>query len=111
MHFCTYLVTDKDYFWHQNDDCEFWQYVLHVRLYALSLVIPIGGWVNFSEGEGEEVRWNWGGGGGGVVKKKESPDFRSPEVNISVEVWATYQLFTEVEVARGDIYNCREAAR
>ena len=23
-HFCTYLVTDKDYFWHQNDDCEFW---------------------------------------------------------------------------------------
>ena len=51
------------------------------------------------------------GGGGGVVKKKESPDFRSPEVDISVEVWATYQLFTEVEVARGDIYNCREAAR
>ena len=51
------------------------------------------------------------GGGWGVVKKKEFPDFRSPEVNISVEVWATYQLFTEVEVARGDIYNCREAAR
>ena len=45
------------------------------------------------------------------MKKKESPDFRSPEVDISVEVWATYQLFTEVEVARGDIYNCREAAR
>ena len=42
-------------------------------------------------------------GGWGVVKKKASPDFRSPEVDISVEVWATYQLFTEVEVARGDI--------
>ena len=50
-------------------------------------------------------------GGWGVVKKKESPDFRSPEVDISVEVWATYQLFTEVEVARGDIYKGREAAR
>ena len=35
------------------------------------------------------------------MKKKESPDFRSPEVDISVEVWATYQLFTEVEMARG----------
>ena len=23
-HFCMYLVTDKDYFWHQNDDCEIW---------------------------------------------------------------------------------------
>ena len=44
-----------------------------------------------------------GGGGVGVVKKKESPDFRSPEVDISVEVWATYQLFTEVEVARGNL--------
>ena len=52
-----------------------------------------------------------GGGGWGVVKKKESPDFRSPEVDISVEVWATYQLFTEVEVARGDIYKGRDAAR
>ena len=51
------------------------------------------------------------GGGGGVVKKKASPDFRSPEVDISVEVWATYQLFTEVEVARGDIYKGRDAAR
>ena len=45
------------------------------------------------------------------MKKKESPDFRSPEVDISVEVCATYQLFTEVEVARGDIYKGREAAR
>ena len=25
----------------------------------------------------------WGGGAGGVVKKRESPDFRSPEVGIS----------------------------
>ena len=47
----------------------------------------------------------------GGSEKKESPDFRSPEVDISVEVWATYQLFTEVEVARGDIYKGREAAR
>ena len=64
----------------------------------------------FGGGEGRKSV-EIGGGGVGVVKKKESPDFRSPEVDISVEVWATYQLFTEVEVARGDIYNCREAAR
>ena len=38
----------------------------------MSLVIPIGGWVNLSGREG------------GVVKKRESPDFRSPEVCISV---------------------------
>ena len=25
----------------------------------------------------------WGGGVGGIVKKRESPDFRSPEVGIS----------------------------
>ena len=36
----------------------------------MSLVIPIGGWVNLS-----------GGGGKG---RKESPDFRSAEVGISV---------------------------
>ena len=47
----------------------------------MSKVIPIGGWVNFSGG---------GGGGGvslkfrGIVKKRQSPDFRSPEVGISV---------------------------
>ena len=43
----------------------------------MSLVIPIGGWVILS----------WGGGGAlkfqGVVKKRASPDFRSPEVGIS----------------------------
>ena len=44
----------------------------------MSYVIPIGGWVNLS---------GWGGGGGagggnsgGVVKKRASPDFRSPEM-------------------------------
>ena len=47
-HFCRYLVTDKDYFWHENDDCDFRQYVLHVRLHLMSLVIPIRGWVNLS---------------------------------------------------------------
>ena len=36
----------------------------------MSLVIPIGGWVNLSGGGGE-----W---------RKESPDFRSAEVGISV---------------------------
>ena len=40
----------------------------------MSLAIPIGGWVNLSGG----------GGGAGGVKKRESPDFRSPEVGISV---------------------------
>ena len=41
----------------------------------MSLAIPIGGWVNLS-----------GGGGAWGVKKRESPDFRSPEVGISVYV-------------------------
>ena len=41
----------------------------------MSLVIPIGGWVNLSRR---------GGGGVKVVKKRESPDFRSPDVGISV---------------------------
>ena len=44
----------------------------------MSLVIPIGGWVIIS--------WGRGGGGPlklqGVVKKREYPDFRSPEVGI-----------------------------
>ena len=48
----------------------------------MSLVIPIGGWVNLSgKGAGEGVEIS---GGGGVVKKRESPDFRSPKVGISV---------------------------
>ena len=47
----------------------------------MSLVIPIGGWVTLSGGEGGGGRENFGGG---VVKKRESPDFRSPEVGISV---------------------------
>ena len=42
----------------------------------MSLVIPIGGWLNLSGGV--EI---WGGG---VVRKRESPDFRSLEVGISV---------------------------
>ena len=78
-HFCTDLVTDKDYIWHQNDDREFSWYVTHVRIHIMSLVIPIlvrgveegggGGFMEFPEGGG--------------VKKRESPDFRSPEVSIS----------------------------
>ena len=44
----------------------------------MSLVIPIGGWVTLSGGGGRE---NFGCG---VVKKRESPDFISPEVGISV---------------------------
>ena len=43
----------------------------------MSQVIPIGGSVNFSGGGGSiEIP-------GGVVKKRQSPDFRSPEVGIS----------------------------
>ena len=42
----------------------------------MTLVIPIGGWVNLSGG-GVKIS------GGGGVKKRESPDFRSPEVGIS----------------------------
>ena len=44
----------------------------------MSLVIPIGSWVNLSGGEGG-LKFR-----GGVVKKRESPDFRSPEVVIPV---------------------------
>ena len=46
----------------------------------MSKVIPIGGLVNLSWGRVEFVEIP----GGGVVKKRESPDFRSPEVGISV---------------------------
>ena len=49
----------------------------------MSLVIPIflGG------GEGSGVSLNMRGrGGGGLVNKKESPDFRSPEVGISADL-------------------------
>ena len=45
----------------------------------MSLVILIGGWVNLSGGGGGRENF-----GGGVVKKRESPDFRSPVVGISV---------------------------
>ena len=58
-HAITY--TNKDYFWYEKDDCDFGQYVLHVRLHLMSLVIPIGGWVNLQRA-----------GGGGVVKKRVS---------------------------------------
>jgi len=59
----------------------------------MSQVIPIGGWVNFSGGKG--------GGGGvslkfrGVVKKRQSPDFRSPEVGISV-IWTKGLSYWEI---------------
>ena len=48
----------------------------------MSLLIPIfvGG------GEGGGGLLNFRGGGGGVVKKRESPDFRSPEVGISANL-------------------------
>ena len=44
----------------------------------MSLVIPIGGWVNLSGGRGKALKIR------GIVKKIESPNFRSPEVGISV---------------------------
>ena len=61
-HFCTDLVTDKDYIWHQNDDREFSWYVTHVRIHIMSLVIPIlvrgveegGGFMEFPGGGGSE---------------------------------------------------------
>ena len=43
----------------------------------MSLVIPI------FLGDGEGGRWFIEFPGGGVVKKRESPDFRSPVVGIS----------------------------
>ena len=57
-----YLVTDKDSFWHQNDD-----YYCKTSFNVLS-------------------HSHWGLGqfvGVGVVKKRESIDFRSPEFGIS----------------------------
>ena len=45
----------------------------------MSLLIPI--FVGGGEGGGGLLNFR---GGGGVVKKRESPDFRSPEVGISV---------------------------
>ena len=58
----------------------------------MSLVIPIfvrgveegGGFMEFPE--------RWGRGGGGV-KKRESPDFRSPEVGISALPLKNYTTF------------------
>ena len=44
----------------------------------MSLLIPI--FVRGGEGGGGLLNFR---GGGGVVKKRESPDFRSPEVGIS----------------------------
>ena len=44
----------------------------------MSLVIPIGDWANLSGGGGVALKFR------GVVKKRDSPDFRSPEVGISV---------------------------
>ena len=57
-----YLVTDKDYFWHQNDDC---------KCKTSFDVLSHSHW-----GLGQFV------GGEGVVKKK-SLDLRSPEIGIS----------------------------
>ena len=45
----------------------------------MSLLIPI--FVGGGEGGGGLLTFREGGGG--VVKKRESPDFRSPEVGIS----------------------------
>ena len=45
----------------------------------MSLLIPI--FVRGGEGGGGLLNFR---GGGGVVKKRESPDFRSPDVGISV---------------------------
>ena len=70
--FAPIKVIDKDYVYHQNEDCEFWWYVLHVRLDIMSLVIPIF--------VGGEIHWI---SGGGVVKKRESSDSRSSELGIS----------------------------
>ena len=39
------------------------------------MIVNLSGW---GGGRGDEIS------GGGVVKKRESPDFRSPEVGISV---------------------------
>ena len=54
-HYCTYLVTDKAYFWHENDDYDFWQYVPTLRLHLICLVISTGSWVNLSGGRGVVV--------------------------------------------------------
>ena len=58
----------------------------------MCLVIPIfvGG------GEGGSGLLNFWGGG--VVKKRESPDFRSPEVGISVDGKATLPVFSLIDV-------------
>ena len=44
----------------------------------MSKVILIGGWVNLSGGGSLLKFW-----GGGVVKKRDSPAFRSPDVGVS----------------------------
>ena len=49
----------------------------------MSYVISIGGWVNFSGEGGGSSKFLVGGGG--AVKRRQSPDFRSPEVGISAK--------------------------
>ena len=44
----------------------------------MSLVIPIGGWVNLSGEGGGALKFREG-----EVKKRESPNFRSPEFGMS----------------------------
>ena len=55
----------------------------HVRRHIMSQAIPIGGWVNFPGKGGRGFIEN---PGEGVVKKRQSPDLRSPEVGISVTI-------------------------
>ena len=55
----------------------------------MSLVIFI--FVVGGEGEQGSLNLSWGRGGL-VVKKRESPDFRSPEVGISGTVHADHNL-------------------
>ena len=44
----------------------------------MSIAIPIGDWVNLLGGGGPLKFGGWG-----VVKKRQSPDFRSPEIGIA----------------------------
>ena len=75
-----YLVTDKDYFWHQNDDCKF--VIVRTSCKTSYNVLSHSHWVL-----GQFVRGGVEIPGREVVKKRESPDFRSPEVGISVMIY------------------------